>query len=70
MDDMLRGIHKTISYLDYQLIYGIDEQDYFETLTKILTKFRDYNVKTRWKKRQFFERSISYFGREITEEGI
>lgn len=67
---MLRDIDKTVSYLDDVLIYGIDEQDCFETVTEVLTKFRDYNVKVRWEKSQFFERSISYLGHEISAEGI
>lgn len=50
MDQLLSGIDQVTCYLDDVLIYGVDEQYYYNILIKVLHSFQLHN----WEKSHFF----------------
>lgn len=70
MDQIIQGLLWVICFIDDLLIGGNTSDDCIQNVRKCLTRLNEYNVKVKWEKCKFFEKSVTYLGHEISEDGI
>ncbi|XP_059053689.1 uncharacterized protein K02A2.6-like [Achroia grisella] len=69
MDQVLSGIDNTKCYIDDILIKGLNFQDCYNTVVRVLQKLSEYNIKVNFKKCKWFCQSVEYLGHVIDAEG-
>ena len=70
MDTLLQGILGVISHIDDILVTGPLEKEHIQNLTKILDKFKEYDVRVKQDKCKFKSASVEYLGHTIDLDGI
>lgn len=70
MDRVIRGLDKTVCFIDDVLIGGSTVQECKNNLINVMRRFKDHNVRINIEKCQLFETSVIYLGHEISGEGI
>ena len=70
-DNVLQGCSKFVmGYLDDIIIFSKTEEERIEHLERILTKLREYGLKMKREKCDFFKKHLQYLGHLISEEGF
>ena len=71
IDDVLQGCSKfTMGYLDDIIIFSRSEEEHLEHLEKIFQKLREYRLKMKREKCDFFKKHLQYLGHLVSEEGF
>ena len=71
IDNVLQGCSKfTIRYLDDIIIFSKTEEEHLEHLEKIFKKLREYGLKMKREKCDFFKKHLQYLGHLVSEEGF
>lgn len=70
MDQILAGLPGVQCYLDDILITGRDNADHLHNLDMTLQRLREYGLKVRKEKCEFFQSSIEYLGHVIDGKGL
>lgn len=70
MDQIIQGLLWVICFIDDLLIGGKSLEECIENVQRCLKRLDEYNVKVKWEKCNFFKKSVTYLGHEISEEGI
>ena len=68
---MLWGCSKfAMVYLDDIIIFSRTEEEHLEYLEKIFKKLREYRLKMKREKYNFFKKHLQYLGHLVSEEGF
>ena len=71
IDNVLQGCSKfAMGYLDDIIIFSRTEEEHLEHLEKIFWKLREYGLKMKRKKCDFFKKHLQYLGHLVSEEGF
>ena len=71
IDNVLQGCSKfAMGYLDDIIIFSKTEEEHLEHLEKIFKKLREYRLKMKREKCDFFKKHLQYLGHLILEEGF
>ena len=71
IDNVLQGCSKfAMRYLDDIIIFSRTEEEHLEHLEKIFQKLREYGLKMKREKCDFFKKHLQYLGHVILEEGF
>ena len=71
IDNVLQGCSKfTMGYLNDIIIFSKTEEEHIEHLEHIFTKLREYGLKMKREKCDFFKKHLQYLGHLISEEGF
>lgn len=70
MDQIIQGLIAVICFIDDLLIGGETMEQCIENVRKCLERLNEFNVKLRWEKCKFFQKSVIYLGHEISGDGI
>ena len=69
--NVLQGCSKfAIGYLDNIIIFSRTEKEHLEHLEKIFRKLREYGLKMKREKCNFFKKHLQYLGHLVLEEGF
>ena len=67
----LQGCSKfAMGYLDDIIIFSRTEEELMEHLEKIFQKLREYGLKMKREKCDFFHKQVQYLGHLVSEEGF
>jgi len=69
IDTLVQGIPNTVAYLDDILIQGSNFPMCLDTVTLVLQKLNDHNVRIQPNKCLWFKSSVEYLGHVISEQG-
>ena len=71
VDNVLQGCSKfAMKYLDNIVIFSRTEEEHLEHLEKIFQKLREYGLKMKREKCDFFKKHLQYLGHLVSEEGF
>ena len=71
INNVLQGCSKfTMGYLDNIIIFSKTEEEHLEHLEKIFKKLREYELKMKREKCNFFKKHLQYLGHLVSEEGF
>ena len=70
INDILKGCHFTMGYLDDIIIYSRSEKEHLEHLEEIFIRLKAAGLKLKLEKCCFFKKHIQYLGHLISAEGI
>ena len=71
IDNVLQGCSKfAMGYLDDIIIFSRTEEEHLEHLEKIFRKLREYGLKMKREKCDFFKKHLQYLGHLVLEEGF
>ena len=71
IDNVLQGCLKfAMGYLDNIIIFSRTEEEHLEHLEKIFKKLREYRLKMKREKCDFFKKHLQYLGHLVSEEGF
>ena len=71
IDNVLQGCSKfAMGYLDDIIIFSRTEEEHLEHLEKIFQKLREYRLKMKREKCDFFKKHLQYLGHLVSEEGF
>ena len=71
IDNVLQGCSKfAVGYLDDIIIFSRTEEEHLEHLEKIFRKLREYGLKMKREKCDFFKKHLQYPGNLVSEEGF
>ena len=71
IDNVLQGCSKfAMGYLDDIIIFSKTEEEHLEHLEKIFKKLREYGLKMKREKCDFFKKHLQYLGHLVSEEGF
>ena len=71
IDNVLQGCSKfAMGYLDDNIIFSRTEEEHLEHLEKIFQKLREYVLKMKKEKCDFFKKHLQYLGQLVSEEGF
>ena len=71
IDNVLQGCSKfAMGYLDNIIIFSRTEEEHLEHLEKIFRKLREYGLKMKRAKCDFFKKHLQYLGHLVSEEGF
>uniref|UniRef100_A0A673ZPX2 ribonuclease H n=1 Tax=Salmo trutta TaxID=8032 RepID=A0A673ZPX2_SALTR len=70
MDQILSGLTGVQCYLDDLLITGKDEQEHLRNLNATLQRLKEYGLRVRKDKCEFFRPSVEYLGYVIDSSGL
>ena len=71
IDNVLQGCSKfAMGYLDDIIIFSRTEEEHLEHLEKIFRKLREYRLKMKREKCDFFKKHLQYLGHLVLEEGF
>ena len=59
-----------MGYLDNNIIFSRTEEEHLEHLEKIFWKLREYGLKMKREKCNFFKKHLQYLGHLVSEEGF
>ena len=70
-DNVLQSFSKfAMGYLDDIIIFSRTEEEHLEHLEKIFRKLREYGLKMKREKCDFFKKHLQYLGHLVSEEGF
>ena len=58
------------AYLDDVIVLGKNFDDHLNNLTRVLDRFKKYNLKLKLKKCNLFQNEIKFLGKIISADGI
>lgn len=70
MHTVLRGLPRTMVYLDDVIVFSESEEQHMEDLANVLKRLDSYNLKISAKKCQFFQTEVEFLGFLVSGEGI
>ena len=71
IDNVLQGCSKFVMrYLDDIIIFSRSEEEHLEHLEKIYQKLREYELKMKREKCNFFKKHLQYLGHLVSQEGF
>ncbi len=70
MDQILSGLNGVQCYLDDLLITGKDDEDHLRNLNATLQRLKDYGLRVKKDKCEFFQSTIEYLGHVIDNAGL
>ena len=71
IDNVLQGCSKfAMGYLDDIIIFSRTEEEHLEHLEQIFKKLREYGLKMKREKCDFFKKHLQYLGHLVSEEGF
>ena len=71
IDNVLQGCSKfAMGYLDDNIIFSRTDEEHLEHLEKIFRKLREYRLKMKREKCNFFKKNLQYLGHLVSEEGF
>ena len=71
IDNVLQGCSKfAMGYLDDIIIFSRTKEEHLEHLEKIFWKQREYGLKMKREKSDFFKKHLQYLGHLVSEEGF
>ena len=71
IDNVLQGCSKfATEYLDDIILFSRTEEEHLEHLEKIFWKLREYGLKMKREKGDFFKKHLQYLGHLVSEEGF
>ena len=70
MSQVLAGIPGVAYYIDDILIAGHTRADHIRNLQTVLTRLREFGLKLKRSKCQFFVRDLEFLGHRISPEGV
>ena len=70
INDILKGCHFAMGYLDDIIIYSRSEKEHLEHLEEIFIRLKAAGLKLKLEKCCFFKKHIQYLGHLISAEGI
>lgn len=70
MDTILRGLARTVCFLDDLLIGGKTLEEMINNLVAVIVRLNEYNVRVNFEKCQFFVDKVKYLGHEISQHGV
>ena len=71
IDNVLQGCSKfAMGYFDDIIIFSRMEEEHLEHLEKIFRKLREYGLKMKREKCDFFKKDLQYLGHLVSEEGF
>ena len=70
MENVLKGIHKVIVYLDNILISGADEPEHLQILGQVLIRLDNAGLRVKKEKCEFLVPSVTYLGHKIDANGL
>ncbi|VDI13362.1 Hypothetical predicted protein [Mytilus galloprovincialis] len=72
MNLVLRGLtwNVVLAFLDDILVMGKTFEDHLQNLTSVFERFREYGLKLKPRKCDFFQKEIDFLGRTINRDGM
>ncbi len=70
MDHLLSGLNGVQCYLDDLLITGKDDEDHLRNLNTTLQRLKEYGLRVKKDKCEFFQSTIEYLGHVIDSAGL
>ena len=70
MAQVLSGISKVAYYIDDILITGCTRAEHIENLRMVLCRLREYGLKLKHSKCEFFAKDLEFLGHRISPEGV
>nr|XP_055048287.1 uncharacterized protein K02A2.6-like [Misgurnus anguillicaudatus] len=70
MDQILAGLPGVVCYLDDILVTGTDEQSHLQHLDATLERLKEYGLRVRKDKCEFFQLAVEYLGHVIDASGL
>ena len=70
IDMIISGIDNVVAYQDDVVIYSKDRESHMHTLTAVLNRFHEFNVRINKTKSVFAVEQIKYLGFVLSKEGI
>ena len=71
INNVLQGCSKfAMGYLDDIIIFSKTEEEHLEHLERIFKKLREYGLKMKREKCDFFKKHLQYLGHLVSEEGF
>ena len=70
MNRVLNGLHFTLAYLDYVIIFSETEEQHLKHIPNVLTRLKQANLKLEKSKYAFFKKELHYLGHILTTDGI
>ncbi|XP_046692710.1 uncharacterized protein K02A2.6-like [Silurus meridionalis] len=70
MDQILAGFPGVVCYLDDILVTGTDEQSHLQHLDATLERLKEYGLRVRKDKCEFFQFAVEYLGHVIDTSGL
>ncbi len=70
MDQILAGLPGVVCYLDDILVTGRDDESHLQHLDATLKRLKDYGLRVRKDKCEFFQSAVEYLGHVINASGL
>ena len=70
MENVQKGIHNVIVYLDDILISGADESEHLQILEQVLIRLDNAGLRVKKEKCEFVVPSVTYLGHKIDANGF
>ena len=72
MERVLDGLNMNICavYLDDVIVYASTEEEMYERLSKVFSRFLEANLRLKPSKCRFFQHSVEFLGHEVSEHGV
>ena len=70
MDQVLAGIPGVLCYLDDVLCAGQSEQHHWKLVEEVVKRFDENNIRINLKKSVFLQKSVTYLGHVVDEDGL
>ena len=70
MDIILQGIEEVICYIDDILMMGSTDEEHLERLERVLQRLREYGLRVKNSKCDFFQLLVEYLGHQVDADGL
>lgn len=70
MDQILAGLPGVVCYLDDILVTGTDDKSHLQHLDATLNRLKEYGLRVRKDKCEFFQSAVEYMGHVIDASGL
>ncbi|KAL0193255.1 hypothetical protein M9458_011551 [Cirrhinus mrigala] len=70
MDQILSGLPGVVCYLDDILVTGTDDESHLQNLDATLKRLKEYGLRVRKDKCEFFQSAVEYLGHVIDASGL
>ena len=70
MDMILQGIDGVICYIDDILVAGSTDEQHLERLEEVLKRLKEYGLRVKRNKCDFFQRQVEYLGHQVDADGL
>ena len=70
MDLILQGIEGCICYIDDILVTGSTDEEHLERLEEVLKRLKEYGLRVKKNKCDFFQRKVEYLGHQVDADGL